>query len=119
MYIYIDIYIYQVCSGSTGHTEGIQLLYDPDVVCYEALCEKLLSTVDPTAPNRVGNDRGTQYRHGIYPHTPAQADAAAAVLEAVRDACSPRPVVTELRPAEVLCVCGCVGVWVGVRECDV
>jgi len=49
----------QVCSGSTGHTEGIQLLFDPDVCSYEELCAKLLSTVDPTALNRVGNDRGT------------------------------------------------------------
>ena len=48
----------QVCSGSTGHTEGIQLIYDPSLCSYEELCGKLLSTVDPTALNRVGNDRG-------------------------------------------------------------
>ena len=51
----------------TGHTEGIQLLYDPAEVSYGELCDKLISTVDSTARNRVGNDRGTQYRHGIYP----------------------------------------------------
>ena len=51
----------QVCSGTTGHTEGIQLIFDPAVISYSQLCEKLLSTVDPTAKNRVGNDRGTQY----------------------------------------------------------
>ena len=54
----------QVCSGSTGHTEGIQLIFDSNECSYQQLCEKLLSTLDPTALNRVGNDRGTQYRHG-------------------------------------------------------
>lgn len=53
-----------VCSGSTGHTEATQLIFDPSVCSYEGLCEKLFSTVDPTALNRVGNDRGTQVRVG-------------------------------------------------------
>ena len=50
----------EVCTGGTKHTEGIQLCFDPAVCSYEALCQKLLSTVDSTALNRVGNDRGTQ-----------------------------------------------------------
>lgn len=54
----------QVCSGSSGHTEGIQLTFDSSVISYEQLCLKLLSTMDATLLNRVGNDRGTQYRHG-------------------------------------------------------
>lgn len=57
----------EVCSGSTGHTEACQVVYDPKVCSYESLCEKLFVTIDPTARNRVGNDVGTQYRHGIYP----------------------------------------------------
>ena len=50
----------EVCSGTTGHTEGLQLLYDPAVVSYGQLCDKLISTIDSTALNRVGNDIGTQ-----------------------------------------------------------
>ena len=72
----------QVCSGTTGHTEGIQLAFDPAVVTYDELCDKLLDVLglDVTELNQVGNDRGTQYRHGIYPHTPEQAEAAARAI---------------------------------------
>ena len=91
----------QVCSGTTGHTEGIQLTYDPAVVSYEALCDKLLSTVDPSALNRVGNDRGTQYRHGLYPHTDAQEAAAGRCIERAQAALGDRPVVTEVKRAAV------------------
>jgi len=91
----------QVCSGSTGHTEGLQLSFDPAVVSYGTLCEKLLATVDPTALNRVGNDRGTQYRHGIYTHTGAQAEAAAAAVARCQLQLGNAQVVTEVKPAEV------------------
>jgi len=90
----------EVCTGGTKHTEAIFLCFDPAVCSYEALCEKLLSTVDPTALNRVGNDRGTQYRHGIYPHTDAQAAVAKRVLAAEQGQQS-RPVVTEMKRAAV------------------
>jgi len=90
----------QVCSGTTGHTEALQLLFDPSECSYESLCAKLLSTVDPTARNRVGNDRGTQYRHGIYSHTPEQAEAARRALE-LEQAKQSAPVVTEMLPARV------------------
>ena len=62
----------QVCSGSTGHTEAIQLIYDPNVCSYERLVTILLDSINPTLENRVGNDKGTQYRHGMYPHTDEQ-----------------------------------------------
>ena len=90
----------QVCSGTTGHTEGIQLLYDADVISYDELCRKLLSTVDATMKNRVGNDRGTQYRHGLYPHTDAQAEVAARVVEAEQLKYT-NPIVTEVKRARV------------------
>jgi hypothetical protein len=51
----------QVCGGYTGHTEGIMLTYDPDVVSYGELCDLLFRTIDSTALNRVGNDIGTQH----------------------------------------------------------
>jgi len=92
----------EVCTGGTKHTEGIQLCFDPAVCSYEALCQKLLSTVDSTALNRVGNDRGTQYRHGLYPHSDAQAAVARRCLDAEQVKVG-RPVVTELRRAAVFC----------------
>lgn len=93
----------QVCSGTTGHTEATQLIYDPEVVSYEQLCAKLFQTIAPdaTALNRKGNDRGTQYRHGIYTHTPAQAEAAARAFESEQKMYGDAPIVTELKPATV------------------
>lgn len=90
----------ECCSGATGHTEGLMLTFDPEVVTYDALCDKLLSTVDSTALNRVGNDMGTQYRHGIYPNSDAQAAAAKRAIER-EQAKQPRPVVTEVERAAV------------------
>lgn len=90
----------QVSSGFTGHTEGIQLLYDPSVVSYERLLNKLFGTIDPTLLNQVGNDRGTQYRHGIYYHTDQQLDVAKKFIAENQ----PRftdPIVTQLNPATV------------------
>jgi len=90
----------QVCSGSTGHTEGVQIIYDPTVVSYERLLTKLFSTIDPTLLNQVKNDRGTQYRHGIYYHTEEQLDAARQFIADNQ----PRftdPIVTQLNPAAV------------------
>lgn len=52
----------QVCSGTTGHTEACQVIFDPAICSYDALCTKLFDTIDPTAVDRVGNDWGTQAR---------------------------------------------------------
>jgi len=93
----------QVCSGATGHTEATQLIYESDVCSYERLCETLFEIIAPdaTALNRKGNDRGTQYRHGIYTHTPAQAEAAARVFESEQRMYGDVPIVTELKPAMI------------------
>ena len=48
----------QVCSGSTNHTEGIQIYFDPQVVSYRSLIDTMLGHADPTTLNRQGNDRG-------------------------------------------------------------
>ena len=90
----------QVCSGSTGHAEGIQLIYDPSICSYERLLSTLFNTVDPTLLNRVGNDRGTQYRHGVYTHTPEQTSAAKRFVSEVQGRYE-NPVVTEVLPAKV------------------
>jgi peptide-methionine (S)-S-oxide reductase len=70
----------QVCSGSTGHTEAIQVYYD-DTCTYEDLLNTFFDRVDPTTVNGQGNDRGTQYRTGVYPHSDAQMEVAKARFE--------------------------------------
>jgi peptide-methionine (S)-S-oxide reductase len=56
----------EVCSGRTGHTEAVIVVYDPMTVGYEELLAAFWENHDPTTPNRQGNDVGTQYRSAIY-----------------------------------------------------
>jgi peptide-methionine (S)-S-oxide reductase len=72
----------EVCSGLTGHTEVVQVAFDPKVVSYEALLKLFWENHDPTQGMRQGNDQGTQYRSAIYTYGPEQQRAA----EASRDA---------------------------------
>lgn len=62
----------QVCSGSTGHAEAVQLIYDPKTVSYETLCESFFNGHDATTKNRQGGDVGTQYRSAIFYHSDEQ-----------------------------------------------
>ena len=70
----------QVCSGRTGHNEVVKLEYDPSQISTRELLEIFFVIHDPTTLNRQGNDRGTQYRSGIYFTTPAQAEVARALV---------------------------------------
>jgi len=72
----------EVCSGMTGHTEVVLVVFDPKIVTYEALLKIFWESHDPTQGMRQGNDVGTQYRSAIYTTTPEQKKAA----EASRDA---------------------------------
>ena len=72
----------ETCSGRTGHTEAVQIAYDPTQVSAAELLKAFWENHDPTTPNRQGNDVGTQYRSAIYWTTPEQQEAA----EATRDA---------------------------------
>jgi len=62
----------QVCDGDTGHAEVIQVKFDPAVISLGDLLDVFFTIHDPTTLNRQGNDVGTQYRSGIYYHTPEQ-----------------------------------------------
>src|SRR5829696_2620698 len=68
----------EVCSGRTGHTEVVLVVFDPAKISYEALLKTFWENHDPTQGMRQGNDVGTQYRSGIYVTTPAQRKAAEA-----------------------------------------
>lgn len=76
----------EVCGGQTGHNEVVRVIYDPKVVSYQALLKVFWEGHDPTQGMAQGNDRGTQYRSGIYTFTDAQAKAATAS----RDAFAPK-----------------------------
>ena len=71
----------EVCSGRTGHTEAVQVVFDPSLVTYEELLRVFWEEHDPTQGFRQGNDVGTQYRSGIYWTTEAQREAARATRE--------------------------------------
>ena len=71
----------QVCSGRTGHNEVVKLLYDPAQISTRELLEIFFVIHDPTTLNRQGNDRGTQYRSGIYVTSPGQAEVAQTLID--------------------------------------
>jgi peptide-methionine (S)-S-oxide reductase len=71
----------EVCSGQTGHTEAVLVVYDPKVTSYEPLLKLFWESHDPTQGMRQGNDVGTQYRSAIYTYTPEQRSAAEASRE--------------------------------------
>jgi peptide-methionine (S)-S-oxide reductase len=72
----------EVCSGMTGHNEVVLVVYDPKEISYEALLKVFWESHNPTQGMRQGNDRGTQYRSGIYTYTPEQKQQAEESLKA-------------------------------------
>lgn len=88
----------QVCSGSTGHAEVVQVHFEPSVLPYEHLLAWFWRLHDPTTLNRQGADAGTQYRSAIFTHSAEQqAVAEASKREAAADFLD--PIVTEIAPA--------------------
>jgi peptide-methionine (S)-S-oxide reductase len=76
----------EVCSGRTGHTEAVLVVYDPAVLSYPALLKVFWEGHDPTQGMRQGNDLGTQYRSAIYLTDPAQRAEAQASLDSYQAA---------------------------------
>ncbi|CAM6125543.1 unnamed protein product [Calypogeia fissa] len=88
-----------VCEGDTGHAEVVRVQYDPNQCTYENLLDTFWARHDPTTLNRQGGDIGTQYRSGIYYHSPEQEKAAEDSLQE-HQAKINKKVVTEILPAK-------------------
>ncbi|MEK6943922.1 MAG: peptide-methionine (S)-S-oxide reductase MsrA [Thermoproteota archaeon] len=90
-----------VCSGTTGHAEAIQVEYDPSITSYEDLLMIFWSNHDPTTLNRQGPDVGEQYRSAVFYHTQEQESVAQKMKEKLQDEAMKRfgkEIVTEIKP---------------------
>ena len=95
----------EVCNGTTGHAEAVQITFDPTQVTYRELLEVFFTIHDPTTLNRQGADVGTQYRSAIFFHNDAQKQIAQEVQQAIQaSGIWSAPIVTELAPAGVFYV---------------
>lgn len=91
---------HQVCTDRTGHTEVVQVRYDPARVSYQELLDLFFAWHDPTQVNRQGPDVGRQYRSVVFYHTPEQEAAARATKERLAGAGKyTRPIATAIEPA--------------------
>src|SRR5207253_3391480 len=63
---------HQVCTGTTGHAEVVQVTFDPAVITFREILDVFFATHDPTTLNRQGPDVGTQYRSAVFYHSPEQ-----------------------------------------------
>lgn len=87
----------EVCSGTTGHAEVAQIIFNPDTVSFTKLLEVFFQTHDPTTLNKQGADVGTQYRSAIFYHSQEQKETAENVIEKLTDEnIFGKPIVTEV-----------------------
>jgi peptide-methionine (S)-S-oxide reductase len=89
----------EVCTGTTGHAEAVQLTFDPDKISFQQILQIFFAIHDPTTLNRQGADVGTQYRSSIFYHSDEQKAAAEQVIQELNTAhVWKSPVVTEVTP---------------------
>ena len=92
----------QICTGTTGHAEVVQITFDPEVISFDDILEIFFAMHDPTTLNRQGNDRGTQYRSTIMYHNEEQNEAAQAMIARLtQEEVFDDPIVTEVVPLDV------------------
>jgi peptide-methionine (S)-S-oxide reductase len=90
----------EVCTGTTGHAECLQIEYAPSVITFDDLLQAFFASHDPTQLNRQGNDVGTQYRSAIFYHDAEQKEKAEHyIAELNKEGAYPKPIVTEVTPA--------------------
>ena len=87
-----------VCTGTTGHAEVVEVEFDPGQVAFETLLDLFWQCQDPTTLNRQGPDVGTQYRSAIFFHSPEQQQVAEVSRAAAQERI-PRPIATEITEA--------------------
>jgi peptide-methionine (S)-S-oxide reductase len=91
---------HEVCSGTTGHAEAVQVTFDPAIVRYEDLLDVFWKSHNPTLVNRQGPDIGDQYRSAIFTHSPVQEAKARASKQALEKAGTwKKPIATAILPA--------------------
>ena len=89
----------QVCTGTTGHAEVVQVTFDPNIISFEDILRIFFTVHDPTTLNRQGNDLGTQYRSVIFYHDEEQRQKAEKIIGEIGAAqIWDDPIVTELAP---------------------
>jgi peptide-methionine (S)-S-oxide reductase len=91
----------QICTGTTGHAEVVQVTFDPQVITYEEILKIFFTIHDPTTLNRQGADVGTQYRSVIFYHNAEQKETAEWVIQEIeREGIWNNPIVTQIVPFE-------------------
>ena len=91
----------EVCSGTTGHAETIQITFDPKIISFEKLLEVFFHLHDPTTPNQQGADIGTEYRSAIFYHDENQKRIAAELKNKLdKSGQYSKPIVTQIVPFE-------------------
>lgn len=92
----------EICTGTTGHAEAIQIIFDPKEIAFEDLLEVFFGTHDPTTLNRQGADVGTQYRSEIFYHSQEQKDKAEDYIKFIEnEKLYNKPIVTKVSSAVV------------------
>ena len=92
----------QVCTGTTGHAEVVQITFDPEQISFETILNIFFAIHDPTTLNRQGPDTGTQYRSAIFYHNNTQKRIAEQLIKTLNESDTwNAPIVTEVTPLQV------------------